>query len=124
MTFTFDTGMLIALERRKQRATEAFRNIVRRGFLPIVPAVVYVEWWRGRSNIREEILAAVVVEDMPPSLCRAAGEALGAVKGSTIADAIVMASAALRGGGIVYTSDADDLKQLQRHFPTVLVLPV
>jgi predicted nucleic acid-binding protein len=124
VTFTFDTGMLIALERRKQRATEAFRNIVRRGFLPIVPAVVYVEWWRGRSSIREEILAAVVVEDMPPSLCRAAGEALGAVKGSTIADAIVMASAALRGGGVVYTSDVDDLKQLQRHFPTVLILPV
>jgi len=61
---------------------------------------------------------------MPPSLCRAAGEALGAVKGATLADAIVMASAALRGGGIVCTSDADDLKQLQRHFPTVLVLPV
>ena len=124
MTFTFDTGMLIALERRKQRATEAFRNIVRRGFVPIVPAVVYVEWWRGRSNIREEILAAVVLEDMPPSLCRAAGEALGAVKGSTLADAVVMASAALRGGGIVYTSDVDDLKQLQGHFPTVLVLSV
>ena len=104
--------MLIALERRQQRATEAFRNMVRRGFLPIVPAVVYVEWWRGRSNIREEILAAVVVEDMPPSLCRAAGEALSAVKGSTIADAIVMASAALRGGGVVYTSDVNDLKQL------------
>jgi len=89
-----------------------------------VPAVVYVEWPRGPSSIREEILAAVVVEDMPPSLCRAAGEALGAVKGSTLADAVVMASAALRGGGIVYTSDVDDLKRLQRHFPTVLVLPV
>jgi predicted nucleic acid-binding protein len=124
VTFTFDTGMLIALERRKQRATEAFRNIVRRGFLPIVPAVVYVEWWRGRSNVREEILAAIVVEDMPPALCRAAGEALGAVKGSTLADAVVMASAALRGGGIVYTSDVDDLKRLQRHFPTVSILPV
>jgi len=124
VTFTFDTGMLIALERRKQRATEAFRNIVRRGFLPIVPAIVYVEWWRGRSKMRGEILAAVVVEDMPPSLCRAAGEALGAVKGSTLADAVVMASAALRGGGIVYTSDVDDLKQLQRHFRTVSVLPV
>jgi predicted nucleic acid-binding protein len=124
VTFTFDTGMLIALERRKQRATEAFRNIVRRGFLPIVPAVVYVEWWRGRSHIREEILAAVIVEEMPDSLCRAAGEALGAVKGSTLADAVVMASAALRGGGVVYTSDLDDLKRLQRHFPTVLVLPV
>jgi predicted nucleic acid-binding protein len=123
MTFTFDTGMLIALERRKQRATEAFRNIVHRGFLPIVPAVVYAEWWRGRSTIREEILAAVLVEDMPPALCHAAGEALGAIKGSSLADAVVMASAALRGGGIVYTSDLPDLQRLQRHFPTVGVLP-
>jgi predicted nucleic acid-binding protein len=124
VTFTFDTGMLIALERRKRRAIEAFQAIVRRGFLPIVPAVVYAEWWRGRSDIREEILAAVMVEDMRPLLCRAAGEALGAVKGSSLADAVVMASAALRGGGVVYTGDVDDLTRLTRHFPTVLVLPV
>jgi predicted nucleic acid-binding protein len=124
VTFTFDTGMLIALERRKRRATEAFRAIVGRGLLPIVPAIVYVEWWRGRSDIREEILAAVIVEDMPPSLCRAAGEALGRVKGSSLADAIVMASASLRGGGVVYTGDIDDLARLQSHFPTVRVLPV
>lgn len=37
MTFTFDTGMLIALERRKARATQAFRAIISRGLLPIVP---------------------------------------------------------------------------------------
>ena len=34
VTFTFDTGMLIALERRKRRATDAFRAIVRRGSPP------------------------------------------------------------------------------------------
>jgi predicted nucleic acid-binding protein len=124
VTFTFDTGMLIALERRKRRAPEAFRAIVRRGLLPVVPAVVYAEWWRGRTDIREEILAAVTVEDMPPLLCRAAGEALGAVRGASLADAVVMASAALRGGGVVYTSDVDDLERLQGHFPTVLVLSV
>ncbi len=124
VTFTFDTGMLIALERRKHRATEAFRAIVRRGSLPVVPAVVYAEWWRGRSDVREDILAAVIVEEMLPLLCRAAGEALGAVRGSSLADAVVMASAALRGGGVVYTADVDDLRRLQRHFPTVLVLPV
>jgi hypothetical protein len=116
--------MLIALERRKRRAIEAFQAIVRRGFLPVVPAVVYAEWWRGRSDIREEILAAVIVEDMPPLLCRAAGEALGAVTGSSLVDAVVMASAALRGGGVVYTGDVDDLTRLTRHFPTVRVLPV
>ena len=124
VTFTFDTGMLIALERRKPRATEAMRAIVRRGLLPVVPAVVYAEWWRGRTDVREEILAMVLVEDMPPPLCRAAGEALGAVRGASLADAVVMASAALRGGGVVYTSDAGDLSRLQRHFPTVLVLSV
>jgi predicted nucleic acid-binding protein len=124
VTFTFDTGMLVALERRKRRATDAFRAIVRRGSLPVVPAVVYAEWWRGRSDIREEILAAVVVEDMPPLLCRAAGVALGSVRGATLADAVVMASAALRGGGVVFTGDLDDLRRLQRHFPTVHVLPV
>lgn len=123
VTFTFDTGMLIALERRKRRATEAFRAIVRRGSLPVVPAVVLAEWWRGRSDVREELLAAVLLEDMPPSLCRAAGEALGAVRGSSLADAVVMASAALRGGGVVYTSDVDDLIRLQGYFRSVLVLP-
>jgi hypothetical protein len=121
--FTFDTGMLIALEKRKGRATQAFRAIIRRGLLPVVPAVVYVEWWRGRSDVREEILAAVVVEDMPPLLCRAAGQALAAVKGASLVDAVVMASAALRGGGIVYTSDTPDLLRLQRYFPTVGILP-
>jgi predicted nucleic acid-binding protein len=124
VNFTFDTGMMIALERRKRRATEVFRAIVRRGFLPVVPAVVLAEWWRGRTDIREEILAAVIIEGMPAVLCRAAGEALAAVRGATLADAVVMASAALRGGGVVYTSDVQDLSRLQRHFPTVLVLPV
>jgi predicted nucleic acid-binding protein len=113
----------MALERRRPRATEAFRAIVRRGLLPVVPAVVYVEWWRGRSDVREEILAMVIVEGMLPALCRAAGEALAAVRGSSLADAVVMASAALRGGGVVYTGDTDDLRRLQRHFPSVLVLP-
>ena len=124
MTFTFDTGMLIALERRKQRATEALRAIVQRGFLPVVPAVVYAEWWRGRTDVREEIVRMMILEDMRATLCRAAGEALGAVRGSSLVDAVVMASAALRGGGIVYTSDLADLRKLQRHFPTVHVLAV
>lgn len=122
--FTFDTGMLIALERRKLRATEAMRAITRRGIVPTVPAVVYVEWWRGRTDAREDILAMVHVEDMRGPLCRAAGEALGAVRDASLADAVVMASAALRGGGVVYTSDPADLARLARHFPSVVVLEV
>lgn len=124
MTFTFDTGMLIALERRKRRAMEVFRAIVQRGFLPVVPAAVFVEWWRGRTDIREELLSAMILEGMAEPLCRAAGEALASVADATLVDAVVMASAALRGGGVVYTSDPGDLARLQRHFPTVLVVAI
>ena len=124
VTFTFDTGMLIALERRKQRAVQALRAIVRRDIVPIVPAVVYVEWWRGRTDAREEILEIVEIEQMPRALCRAAGQALVAVRDATLVDAVVMASASLRGGGIVYTSDPDDLLSLQRHFPTVGIIAI
>ena len=124
LTFTFDTGMLIALERARPRAREALRAIARRGLRPVVPAVVCVEWWRGRTDTREDILSIVQVEPMTAPLCRAAGEALAAVRGATLVDAVVMASAALRGGGIVYTSDPDDLARLGEHFPTVGILPV
>ena len=122
VTFTFDTRVLVALERRKQRAMQVFRAITQRGFLPVVPAVVYAEWWRGRTDVREEIVASVIVEGMTAPLCRAAGEALAAVAGSTLVDATVMASAALRGGGVVYTSDPRDLDRFGRHFPTVHVV--
>ena len=44
-----------------------------------------------------------------------------AVAGSTVVDAIVMASAAQRGG-IVYTSDLGDLERLRTCFPEVRVL--
>ncbi len=124
VTFTFDTGMLIALERRKRRALDAFQAIIRRGLLPVVPAVVLAEWWRGRTDIREELLASLLVEDMPPALCRAAGDALAAVRGATLVDSVVMASASLRGGGVVYTSDPDDLSRLARHFRGVHILEV
>jgi len=124
LIFTFDTGMLIALERRKQRAMLAFRAIIQRGHLPVVPAVVCAEWWRGRTDIREEILAAVSLEEMTSRLCRATGEALAAVRGSSLVDTAVMASAALRGGGIVYTSDVEDLSRLQVHFSSVRLIAV
>lgn len=45
------------------------------------------------------------------------------MKGATTIDAIVMASAALRGG-VIYTSGVDDLERLGRYFPEVRVLHV
>ena len=120
---TFDTGMLIALERKRRRAEEFLLRAREQRIVPVVPADAVVEWWRGRSDRREAILAMVNVEALSEKLARLAGEALAAVPGATAIDAVVMASAALRGG-VVLTSDPRDLERLRSYFPAVRVLAV
>jgi hypothetical protein len=119
-TVTLDTGALVALERRRQRMWMVLHRARELGVLPVVPADVVAEWWRGRSDVREHILGSVVVEPLTERLARLAGECLAAVSEATTVDAIVMASAALRGGA-VYTSDAGDLERLRAFFPSVRV---
>jgi hypothetical protein len=118
---TFDTGALIALERRTQRIWEIYRTAML-GAVPItVPVAVVIEWWRGRTDVRERILNGVRVEPLHTALAQAAGEALASSRSASPVDAVVMASAALRGD-IVYTSDVADLEKLGRYFPGVRVL--
>ncbi len=121
--YTLDTGALIALERRRQRML-GFLELARVDKIPIVvPAMCIAEWWRGRTDVREKILAAVIVEHTDDALVRLTGAALAAVPAATCIDAMVMASAA-RMGGVVLTSDVDDLSRLQTVFPSVRVLAV
>jgi predicted nucleic acid-binding protein len=117
---TLDTGALIALERRRPRMWKVLQRARALGVVPVVPADVIAEWWRGRSDIREHILASLVVEPLTERLARIAGECLAQVKGATTIDAIVMASAAARGDA-VYTSDVEDLERLRAFFPPVRV---
>jgi predicted nucleic acid-binding protein len=119
-TLTLDTGALIALERRRLRIWKVLGRAHEIGVVPVVPADVVAEWWRGRSDIREHILRSVVVEPLTEALAKLAGEAMAFVKGATSVDAIVMASAARRGDA-VYTSDVSDLERLRAYFPSVRV---
>jgi predicted nucleic acid-binding protein len=112
---TFDTGALIALERRGQRARKVLERATEQKVRITVPAAVITEWWRSRNDIRERILAGVRVEPLSESVAKVAGEALAAVKGTTPIDAIVMASAAQRGD-IVYTADVSALAKLAGYF--------
>lgn len=120
---TFDTGALIALERRRQRMRDILERALEKGQPITVPADVVAEWWRGRTNVRETILECVDVEPLTLALAKVAGEALASVRGATLVDAIVMASAASRGD-LVYSSDLDDLDRLRLRFPGVRVLGV
>jgi hypothetical protein len=119
---TADTGFLIGLERQKQRAIDLLGYASARKLRISVPVAAVAEWWRGGAR-QARILRLVASEDMTEALAKSAGEALAAVPGATVVDAIVMASAAARGG-VVYTSDFDDLSRLRAHFRGVRVLTV
>ena len=123
MSITFDTGALIALERNRQRVVGVYR-VAREDHVTIaVPSMCIAEWWRGRTDLREKILASVLVVHTDDVLMRMTGEALARVPEATCVDALVMATAARRGG-VVFTSDVDDLMRLQRAFPGVRVLGI
>jgi predicted nucleic acid-binding protein len=119
---TFDTGALIAIERRRDRMLRVVRAAEQTATPIVVPAVVLAEWWRGRPRARMALLLdGVAIEPIGEVVAKIAGAALAAVPGATTVDAIVMASASLRGG-VVYTSDIEDFVRLSRHFPAVRVL--
>ncbi len=123
---TFDTGVLIALERRKRRPLQVHERLGQRGIAINVPWVVVAQWWRGRTDLRDTLLKTLEVEIPIVALAQLAGAALAAssrVTPATTVDAIVMAAAALRGD-IVYPTDVDDLERLRSFFPSVRVLGV
>src|SRR5689334_17871060 len=100
----FDSGALIAIERRKQRMLEVWASARAAKRAILVAGVAVAEWWRGRSDRREAILAGVTVVPVAEQLGRTSGEALASVTRASIVDAIVMALAA-RHDAVVYTSD-------------------
>jgi predicted nucleic acid-binding protein len=121
--YVFDTGALISAERGKERAAR-FLSLVKAGRARIlIPLPVIAEWWRGRSDVREEILAASqVVASLEAT--KAAGIALGRmrdVNARLTVDAIVIATAAL-ADAMVVTGDPKDFDQLAPQFPGVSVL--
>lgn len=131
--YTFDTGALVFLQGRDDRAKALFDEITRRQVTVTVPMPVLAEWWRGpgMSNVNK-LLVSVEFEEVSEHVARLAGEALAKSMPAEVGDrtactacgrrpppplrpsavdAIVVVSAALRGD-IVYTSDEDDLRQV------------
>ena len=118
---TLDTGALVAIERGRQRGSQLLELAKQRLAVLAVPVPVVVEWWRGRTDVRERILDVVNVAPLSLSVAKSAGLALTKVPEATAIDAIVMAFAASRGD-VVFTGDRDDLERLRAFFPSVRVL--
>lgn len=115
---TLDTGALIALEAKRFAMRKVLYTALEEDLSITVPAVVVAEWWRAgrREKERARLLRSVHVEALDKYVAMAAGIALGLVSKSTTIDALVMASAALRGD-TVYTSDMRDLERLRAGVP-------
>lgn len=130
---TFDTGALLSIERRKERARNVLESLCEQAVVITVPLPVIGEWWRGRTDWRERILASVRVEPLTLAMVKLAGEALSSLpspaaapaarrrRGPGFVDALVMASAASRGD-VVYTGDVEELERLAPFFPGVRIL--
>ena len=72
---------------------------------------------KARGRLRPQLLRTLVVEPPSEHVARLAGTAVG-LTGAGVVDALVMASASLRGG-LVYTSDSGDLERLTEVFRNV-----
>jgi len=112
---TFDTGMLVALERRKASALALLRACRLSRAKITLPATVLAEWWRGSHGA---ILEIGTLEPLTPEVALQAGKLLARTGRSNAVDATVVASAAQRGD-IVVTGDSEDLRELAEHVPGV-----
>ena len=117
---TFDTGVLIALERRHAGALALLRACRLSRASITIPAGVVAEWWRGTHRA---LLESGSLEPLSPELAQKAGELLAEIGGANAVGATVVASAAQRGDLIV-TGDAGDLRRLAASLPNVTVEPL
>jgi predicted nucleic acid-binding protein len=119
---------VIALGRQDARARAALTAAWEAGAEVVVPAVVVAETVRGhgpRDAAINRVLNAVGhVAPATEDRARTAGALLAAAKSSATIDALVAAEAIRRHGGVVLTGDVDDLRQLARANPEVIIQPL
>lgn len=115
---SFDSGVLIALDRGDEAAWAWLRRAVERRQPPLVSAAAIAEAWRnGAKQARlARALRACDLQDVSERLARTAGEALAEVTDADTVDALIAASAATEGA-LLLTGDQDDMQLLaDRHF--------
>jgi hypothetical protein len=111
-TVVYDTGALLAAERRDGRFIALHRELLRSHAKPIIPVVVLAQAWRGgpQPGLSKALKGCDVSPD-DQQIGRAAGVVCAASGTSDVVDAIVVATAA-RFQASVVTSDPGDLTHL------------
>jgi predicted nucleic acid-binding protein len=109
---TYDTGMLLAAEANRPAAWALHRRALERGLVPVVPAAVLAQAWRGGPQpMLSRLLVGCEVEPIDEPMARHAGRACARASTSDVVDAMVVVGALARRE-LVITSDARDLARL------------
>lgn len=105
----YDTGALLAAERRDARLWALHDEVLARDVVPLVPVVVLAQAWRGGPQASlSRLLRGCNVEPDTEALGRAAGRACAVAGTADVVDAIVVVTALLHDAA-VFTSDPSDL---------------
>jgi hypothetical protein len=118
----YDTGALLAAERRHRGLWALHEQSLAHGVRPIVPVVVLAQAWRGtpHANLSRLLRGRQITPDTE-DLGKAAGAICGRTGTSDVIDALVVVTA-LRLHALVVTSDPDDLQHLASSLHSKLAL--
>jgi hypothetical protein len=117
----YDAGALIGAERGSVDLLALHDAALRAGVLPMVPAAVLGQVWRGRSRqVRlSRLLAGCQVLPLDETTAREGGVLCGRAKMPDIVDAVVVVLASRYHAGVI-TSDRSDLEILAAALPVTL----
>lgn len=108
----YDTGVLLAAERRDARMWALHDETLARDIVPLIPVVVLAQAWRGGPQAQlSRLLRGCRVEPDTEALGRAAGRACAVAGTADVVDAIVVVTAQ-RHHAAVFTSDPGDLGRI------------
>ncbi|OFW01455.1 MAG: hypothetical protein A3I61_14950 [Acidobacteria bacterium RIFCSPLOWO2_02_FULL_68_18] len=104
---TYDTGALVAAERNDRRMWALHAAFFTEEVVPVVPAPVLAEAWRGgsRQASLSRLLAMCDVEPLTETQARAVGMLAGKAGHDDIVDVAVVEGAARRRDAIVTSNE-------------------
>lgn len=110
---TYDTGALVAGERNDRRMWALHAGFLAEEVLPVVPAPVLAEAWRGgaRQASLSRLLAMCDVEPMSEEQARQVGVLAGKSAHDVVVDVTVVEGAIRRRDAIV-TSNEDHIRRV------------
>jgi len=104
---TYDTGALVAGERNDRRMWALHAGFLAEDVVPIVPAAVLAEAWRGgtRQASLSRLLALCEIEPLTEDQARRVGILAGKARHDDVVDVTVVEGARRRGDAVVTSNE-------------------